>query len=118
MFAFLLSTMGFSVTTHHCKSKKKTTVSIQTTDKKSCCGKKKMSKDCCKDETKVLKVTNNFTSPQTTKLALSSPHFLALIFVQNTVFSLTTEPQKQFEYYHASPDRAISRSILFHSFLI
>lgn len=89
-------------------------------DHKTCCGKKEMPKGCCKNETQVLKLKENFTSTQT--VDIPSSNFLTsfvLAFVQVFNFSLTgCDTASLYADSQAPPGKPVSRTILYRSILI
>ena len=58
---YLISSSGISLNVHYCGGKMKH-VSFITTNEKGCCGKKKMSKKCCKDKVAYFKIKDNHKS--------------------------------------------------------
>lgn len=64
---YLTSTSGISINIHYCGGKIKH-VSLFNSSEKGCCGKKKMSKKCCKDKVSYFKVKDNHQSNQSSKI--------------------------------------------------
>jgi hypothetical protein len=58
---YLTSTSGVSINAHYCGGKIKH-ISFFKHSEKNCCGKKKMSKNCCKDKAAYFKVKDNHQS--------------------------------------------------------
>ena len=59
-FVFLLSSTGFSINKHFCGGKLKSTNVLLIQNHNSCCGTKKMPEGCCKNQTEVLKIKDNY----------------------------------------------------------
>lgn len=118
IFIFLFSSSGFSITTHYCKGKLQS-VNILFGKKGCSCGKKKMSKDCCKDKTNIVKISDNFIPPSAT--IAPSMEIIALANTGIQTFYLSTIEKSRVEsnlnYLHP-PDKPISLSILYRSILI
>lgn len=74
LFYFLFS-IGISANVHIC-SKKIRSISFFTTSTKSCCGKKKMKKGCCKNVNLVLKKTGSEKINTFAKIQLQPTFFL------------------------------------------
>lgn len=55
---FLLTIVGLTINTHFCWMLHKSEITFFA--KKSCCGEKKMPDNCCKNETKIVKITDKF----------------------------------------------------------
>lgn len=65
MFLYLIPAIGVTVSAHHCDGKI-TSVSLKFFDTHKCpCGDKAMKKDCCKDEAKTFKLSNEQQKAQT-----------------------------------------------------
>ncbi|MGE0569284.1 MAG: hypothetical protein AB7O73_15200, partial [Bacteroidia bacterium] len=113
-FVFLISSSGFSINRHYCGNKLKSTNIGFIDNEKSCCGAKKMPEGCCKNETQVIKIKENFTPTQT--VTLPSTDFITvfvLAFVEIFNFSLTENNTiGQYADSHAPPSRPVSRIIL------
>ena len=115
----MLSSSGFSINTHYCKGKI-TSINIVFSDNcKSCCGTKKMPKDCCKDKTEIVKIKDHYIpasigiTPSTELIAFAFA-FIQTFNLSNTV-NFTVE--SNLNYLHP-PDKPISLSILYRSIQI
>lgn len=64
---YLTSTSGISLNIHYCGGKIKH-VSLFNSSEKGCCGKKKMSKKCCKDKVSYFKIKDDQQSNQSAKI--------------------------------------------------
>ncbi len=64
---YLTSTSGISLNIHYCGGKVKH-VSLFNSSEKGCCGKKKMSKKCCKDKVSYFKIKDDQQSNQSAKI--------------------------------------------------
>ncbi len=120
-FVFLISSSGFSINRHYCGNKLKSTdILLVHNDDTSCCGKKEMPKGCCKNETQVIKIKENFTPNQT--VILPSTDFIMIFviaFFQTFNFPLTENNTGDlYADSHAPPGKPVSRTILFRSILI
>ena len=58
---YLTSTSGVTINAHSCGGKIKHITFVKSSDT-NCCGKKKMSKNCCKDKAAYFKVSDNYQS--------------------------------------------------------
>ena len=119
-FVFLISSSGFSINRHYCGNKLKSTNILLIQNTGSCCGKKEMPEGCCKNETQVIKITENFTSTQT--INLPSADFITvfvLAYVKTFNFSLIVcDTINLYADFHSPPDKQVSRTILYRSILI
>lgn len=79
-----------------------------------------MPEGCCKNETQVIKIKENFTPTQT--VTLPSTDFITvfvLAFVQTFNFSLTeNDTNDLYADSHAPPGKSVARTILYRSILI
>ena len=118
-FIFLLSSSGFSINAHYCKGKIKS-VNIAFSDNiKSCCGKKKMAKDCCKNKTQVVKIKDNYIPAQIVISPLANPVSFMPAFIQLFNIQIAGMPSVESNLnYLYPPDKPISLSILYRSILI
>ena len=64
---YLTSTSGVSLNIHYCGGKIKQ-VSLFNSSEKNCCGKKKMSKKCCKNKVSYFKIKDNHQTNQSAKI--------------------------------------------------
>ena len=99
---YLTSTSGVSINAHYCGGKIKH-ISFFKGNEKSCCGKKKMSKNCCKDKAAYFKVKDNHQSSDllksptpTSKISL----FVLPVLEYNLTFDNQNNPVLN---YHAPP---------------
>lgn len=99
---YLTSTSGITVNAHYCGGKMKH-ISFLKSDGKNCCGKKKMSKNCCKDKAAYFKVKDNHQSSHLLKTPVPSCKIsVAVLPVFEYNFSI--ENQNKIVYnYHAPP---------------
>jgi|ERR1051326_8389166 hypothetical protein len=110
---FLASAMGMNIHSHFC-GKKLEYVGVV---KHNCCCKKKstMPKDCCKNEIKTVKLTDDFTTSESQKI--SKQNFSITVFE----FLFTAQLQNSSDFslvnYH-SPPLKTDRVVVFHSLLI
>lgn len=119
IFIFLLSSSGFSINTHYCKGKIKSINIVFSGNCKSCCGKKKMPKDCCKDKTENVKIKDNYI-PSTNVMG-SSAQFITFVLSYFQTFALSYSQNSSIEAnlnYLYPPDKPVSLSILYRSILI
>lgn len=97
---FLLSTVGLTINTHFCPMLNKSEVSLFI--KKSCCNGKEEKGGCCKNETKIIKITDNY-SPSVFSLDFFKtfniflyPKFIShsfdLDFLSSAIFSTHSPP--------------------------
>jgi hypothetical protein len=99
---YLTSTSGITVNAHYCGGKIKH-ISFFKGNEKNCCGKKKMSKNCCKDKAAYFKVKDNHQSSDllksptpTSKISLS----VLPVFEHDFAFDHQNNPVLN---YHAPP---------------
>ncbi|TAL56850.1 MAG: hypothetical protein EPN85_14780 [Bacteroidetes bacterium] len=111
---FLFSAMGVTINSHYCGMKLK---SVSLTAKGCCCKKNvKMPKDCCKNEIKYVKITDDY-SP-------ASQFYVEKIDVLPTIFSFVYSsaishlPSSLFFENHSPPPGFDDRVIAFRSILI
>ncbi len=64
---YLTSTSGISLNIHYCGGKIKH-ITLFNSSEKCCCGKKKMSKKCCKDKVSYFKIKDDQQSNQSAKI--------------------------------------------------
>ena len=117
-FLFLLSTIGLTINTHYCPMLNKSETSIFT--KKSCCEGKEEKGGCCKNETKIVKITDNYSPSQSVNLAPSFS-FLTIPISANNLFDLTTFNNGHSFYLNIRPPllhQGVSLPVLFRSILI
>lgn len=99
---YLTSTSGISLNVHYCGGKVKH-ISLFYKNDKGCCGKKKMSKKCCKDKIAYFKIKDNQQSNQSAKIV--SPTAFSIIgilpVIQNN-FTLLHSQVIVFNY-HSPP---------------
>ena len=119
LFIFLLSSSGFSINTHYCKGKLRY-VNIGFSDNcKSCCGKKKCSKNCCKNKTEIVKIKDNYLPTQIIITPATEINTFALSYTQT--FNLQNTDKVSIESnptYLYPPDIPVSLSILYRSIQI
>lgn len=83
---YLILASGFTLNLHYCGGKLKD-VSLFSNNEDGCCGSKKKSKGCCKNETTVVKVKDSHNSSNVAKL--NSPNItLAHIIPSQLLFKL------------------------------
>ena len=114
---FLLTTSGLTFNTHTCKMRGASDVSLAVDIQKSCCGSKTMNNNCCKNEIKIFKITDDFSFSglvyKINNIAIINIDYPLLItnFLENKSFQNTN--------YHAPPSsRHVSLTIFNCSLLI
>lgn len=119
VIVFLFSSSGFSINTHYCNGKIKS-INISFSDNhKSCCGKKKMDKDCCKNKTEIVKINDNYIPAQIIVTSSTDFAYFALAFIRTFNLSITKNVAVETNlYYLYPPDQPVSLSILYRSILI
>ncbi len=116
---FLFSSSGFSINTHYCNGKIRSINIAFSDNHKSCCGKKKMAKDCCKNKTEIVKINDNYIPEQIIVTPLTDFAYFALAFTQTFNLSITENVTVLTNlYYLYPPDKPVSLSILYRSILI
>ena len=112
LFCYLIPAIGLSVKQHYCRGKL-TSVSIIFTENPSCpCGKKPMKKNCCKDKTTVLKLTDTQNISKQVAINLAKTvkvitpnypvynfHFAEVAFERHLPFDLPIPLQKSEPLY-------------------
>jgi hypothetical protein len=99
---YLTSTSGITVNTHYCGGKIKH-ISFFKHSEKNCCGKKKMSKNCCKDKAAYFKVKDNHQSSDLLKSPLPSSKISVFALPVFEYSFLTTNLNRRVLNYHAPP---------------
>lgn len=115
---FLTSTIGLTINTHYCPMLNKSEVFLFT--KKSCCEGKEEKGGCCKNETKIVKITDNYSPSQSVKVT-SSFSFLTILFSENKLFDITTFNNGHSSYLNIRPPllhQGVSLPVLYRSILI
>ncbi len=106
MFLYLITAIGLTVSAHYCDGKI-TSVSFNPFDTKhKCpCGSKKMKKDCCKDETTTIKLSEEQQKTQQFICnVIKAPDFQPAILT-NLIFDYRTPPlSTDFNYNTHPPD--------------
>lgn len=75
--------------------------------------------NCCKkNEIKIIKIKDNYTSSSTTQTFPKELVLFATLFVQHNFSILNNQSERLFVSNHAPPDDPVSRTILFGTFLI
>lgn len=114
---FLLTTGGITFNIHSCKMRGASDVSLAMHYQKSCCGSKTMDNNCCKNEVKILKITDDYSSSG----LIHTTKNIAFINIDYPLFSANILENKSFQNssYHAPPtNRHVSLSVFNCSLLI
>lgn len=115
---FLFSTGGVVINTHFCKMLNKSEKSLFT--KKYCCDGMEEEDGCCHNETKVIKVTDNFSPSQSVKLTLPFFQFITPEHINNVLNIFNFNNTKIF-YLNIRPPllyQGVSLFVLYRSILI
>lgn len=99
---YLTSTSGVTINAHYCGGKIKY-ITFNKSSEKRCCGKKKMSKNCCKDKATYLKIKDNH---QSSDLLKSPPPSYKITALTLPVFKFNFSIDKLDQLvlnYHAPP---------------
>ena len=115
----LLTTVGFSLHTHHCTITKETVTSVNHV--KNCCGttdEKECPKGCCQDETESIQIDTELTLPATAH-EITPEQFVAVIqySVLNSLFVQEVETSTRYLNYRP-PLLLRDIPVLVQSFLI
>jgi hypothetical protein len=76
---YLIIASGLTVSLHYCGGKLKEISFLNKDNDKGCCGKKKMSKDCCKDEVTYFKVKDDHNSSSLLKAPVPSDKIINIV---------------------------------------
>ena len=111
---FLISAMGMTINSHFCGMKLQ---SVSVVEKDCCCKKNsKMPKGCCKNEVKVVKITDDYSPSSQLHIAKTDLAPLAGCFVFNSSFVLR---HSYFAFQsHSPPPKFEDIVITSHSLLI
>lgn len=122
---FLITSMGFTVSSHICGGKKvKTVLSLGITDiscgmedvKDNCATGEQMKSSCCQDEFQLMQIDEDYT-PQLTEIDFSTDFLIAFVGVYFDLYGSTTN-EKYFYRDHSPPPLIKDIPILIQSFLI
>ena len=100
---YLVSTSGMSLNVHYCGGKIKHVSFITTNNEKGCCGKKKMSKKCCKDKVAYFKIKDNHKSNQVAKIANPSSKLISAVLPSVINCTYVSSFYTTVQNYHAPP---------------
>jgi hypothetical protein len=115
---FLLSTVGLTINTHFCSMLNKSETTVFT--KKSCCAGKEEKGGCCHNETKIIKITDNYSPSQSINLSPSFSFLAIPQFASNLLDVFTFNNTRTF-YLNIRPPllhQGVSLSVLYRSILI
>ena len=99
---YLISSSGISLNVHYCGGKIKH-VSIINANEKDCCGKKKMSKKCCKDKVAYFKIKDNHKSNQFAKVVTPSVKLINAVLPTTSVDFYVNSVHSSIQNDHAPP---------------
>jgi hypothetical protein len=99
---YLVSTSGMSLNVHYCGGKIKH-VSLYSSSEKGCCGKKKMSKKCCKDKVAYFKIKDNHKVNQLAKVVTPSSKLITAVLSLVINYSYVSSFYITIQNYHAPP---------------
>lgn len=114
---FLLTTGGVAFNIHFCKMRGASDVSLGLNAEKSCCGNKAMASGCCKNEVKVYKIKDDYSS--SAQLKTEKENLFSVIFFRSILSEIL--PQNSFRvpnYHSPPPDTHVRLNILFRSILV
>lgn len=99
---YLTSTSGICLNIHYCGGKIKH-VSLINSNEKNCCGKKKMSKKCCKDKIAYFKIKDNHKSNQFAKIVTPSSKIVPAHFSIVNYNCNLSSVNSIIHHYHSPP---------------
>lgn len=116
-FSLLLSTTGLIVVTHYCGWKCTTGISFGIKAEHSCCCKKPMTKNCCRNHIKVLKITTDYNKSVQSNFFSFTPFDSLTITSCNILLKNPAVSLRQFFIYE-SPPLCKYRTVLYSTLLI
>ena len=115
--AFLFTTGGIVLNTHFCKMRGSADVSIIFNLQKSCCGGEAMESNCCKNELKVFKIKDDYSSPA--KLNLENDLFPLIPFLSFQLKApILTSIELVSDYRPPPPDTHVPLFVIHCSILV
>lgn len=114
---FLLTTGGVILNSHFCKMRGSSDISFGINPEKSCCGNKAMQSGCCKNEVKVIKITDDY-SPSV-KLKTEKENLFTIIIFPSVIAEVIPRILFRVPNYHSPPPHSHVRlHILYRSILV
>ena len=117
-FIFIINTEGFTISWDYCPMKKTTTFSFSSEE--SCCCKSSMRNNCCKkNKISFVKIKDNYTPSQVSKIPNSELSLFLLSFVNSLLSPALGNNKNDFIVTdHKPPDKSVSLIILNRAILI